>query len=249
MKKVKLLFLSTLIFCTFSVHAFASDATGVTKSVETRTSTKSIDKKGNGVHHEIETVDDMRVIATVWQRYMQEHPNASEEEQEAFLKKYEKEHGFSSAKDFHVTSSYGDLLPGYNRLNKVERNLAKKNATQAAKVYICASDATGYTMDYYGYDGYQDNSDAFRHCCWNALMKKEIGFNAAVQWATAHESDQSGIDKEMDLFNNVVGRNIDVEGKNKAQIAKKVKAKVKKGKCRRISNNTLVATDGAGLIK
>ena len=72
MKKVKLLFLSTLIFCTFSVHAFASDTTGVTKSVETRTSTKSIDKKGNGVHHEIETVDDMRVIATVWQRYMQE---------------------------------------------------------------------------------------------------------------------------------------------------------------------------------
>lgn len=45
-------------------------------------------------------------------------------------------------------------------------------------------------------------------------MKKAMGESAAEEWATAHEYKSSGLDKEMDLFNNAVGRSINVVDKN-----------------------------------
>ncbi len=198
-------------------------------------------------HYEIETVEDLKVLAEQWQGYMEENPNASTKKQDAFLNNYIKEQGFKDSNIKQFGSSVGDYLPGYNNLNDKEKKLAKKHPAQAVKVYLCAQKATDLTIQNYGNNGYQDNSDAFRHCCWNALMKKSIGEKAAEQWATAHEAEASGIDKQMDLHNNSIGRGINVDGKSESQIATSVKSKVKNGKCKRIVNNKLVATDGTGL--
>ena len=62
--------------------------------------------------------------------------------------------------------------------------------------------------------------------------EKSIGKEAAKAWADAHETESFGVDKEMDLYNNSVGRGIEVDGKSDEQIAKSVKSKVKNGKCK-----------------
>lgn len=148
-----------------------------------------------------------------------------------------------------IPAGVGDYIPGYNNLNPAEQALLLKHPLQAIQVFNCANKATDATIEYYGTNGWQDNSDAFRHCCWNALMKKAIGESAADEWATAHEYESSGLDKEMDLFNNAVGRSIDVTGKSDSEIYNAVKEKVVNGDCRRIVNNELVPTNADGLIK
>lgn len=68
-------------------------------------------------------------------------------------------------------------------------------------------------------------------------------------WASTHGANASGIDIEMDLFNNSIGRSISVTNKSDTEIYDAVKAKVSDGSCRRIVNSKLVATDSSGLIK
>ncbi|WP_438816476.1 DUF6973 domain-containing protein, partial [Streptobacillus moniliformis] len=83
----------------------------------------------------------------------------------------------------------------------------------------------------------QDNSDRFRHCLWNALKKQYIETSAAEKLATAHEYTSSGIDKQMDLHNNAVGRGIKVSRKSTSCIVFAVKSKVRNSSCKRIIND------------
>ncbi|MDE5977845.1 MAG: hypothetical protein K2G70_05220 [Turicibacter sp.] len=73
--------------------------------------------------------------------------------------------------------------------------------------------------------------------------------SATEQWATAHEYECSGLDREMDLFNNAIDRSINVTNKNDSEIYNAVKDKVVNGDCRRIVNNELVPTNADSLIK
>ncbi|MEC4719695.1 hypothetical protein RY831_11090 [Noviherbaspirillum sp. CPCC 100848] len=59
----------------------------------------------------------------------------------------------------------------------------------------------------FGFNGRNDQSDAFRHCFWSAVLAREIGYAGALRFTTAHESSplNSKIEKEMDLHNNGVG--------------------------------------------
>lgn len=52
--------------------------------------------------------------------------------------------------------------------------------------------------------------DGFRHCYWNALMVHRIGADQAKEVADAHEDKdgQPAAEKDMDLHNNGVGRDI-----------------------------------------
>lgn len=195
---------------------------------------------------EVTTFSDLGIMHNALQEFISQNPDSTEAEQEAFLIQFVENGDLRRARS---TRGVGDYIPGYNNLNAAERELLKEHPIQAVKVFDCANKATSATIEYYGSSGWQDNSDAFRHCCWNALMTKEMDASAAEAWATAHEFDSSGIDKDMDLFNNSVGRSISVSGKTDSQIYEAVKTKVKNGNCRRIVNNKLVATDGTGLIK
>lgn len=195
---------------------------------------------------EVNTFSDLGIMYMAWEDFISENPNSTEAEQEEFLIRFVESGGLRNVQNFR---GIGDLVSGFNSLNPAEKELALKHPLQAIKVYDCASKATNATIEYYGTNGWQDNSDAFRHCCWNALMKKAMSESAAEQWATAHEYESSGLDREMDLFNNVIGRSINVTNKNDSEIYNAVKDRVVNGDCRRIVNNELVPTNADGLIK
>lgn len=53
--------------------------------------------------------------------------------------------------------------------------------------------------------------DAFRHCIWSAAITQRIGADRAEAITTEHEdaeSDEPQVERDMDLGNNAVGRNI-----------------------------------------
>lgn len=195
---------------------------------------------------EVKSFSDLGIMFRAWEEFLAANPNSTELEQEAFLIRFVEEGGLRKT---YGLFGIGDYIPGYNNLNEAERKLVLKHPIQAIKVFDCANKAQDATVEYYGSSNWQDNSDAFRHCAWNALMKKAIGSSAAEEWATAHEYDSSGIDKEMDLFNNKVGRSINVTNKSNSEIFEAVKEKVSNGSCRRIVKNKLVPTDSSGLLK
>ncbi len=195
---------------------------------------------------EITTFSDLGIMSGALETFMAENPESTEAEQEAFLIQFVESGELRAVRN---ARGIGDNIPGFSSLNATERALALKHPIQALKVYQCANKATDATIAYYGINGWQDNSDAFRHCCWSALMKSAMNESDADVWATAHEADSSGIDKEMDLFNNAVGRSIDVADKSDSQIYEMVKAKVVDGNCRRIVDGDLVPTNDTGLIK
>ena len=64
--------------------------------------------------------------------------------------------------------------------------------------------AKAYTWAYFLRDGFNDESDAFRHAVWSALMTRDIGEILAEEFATNHEINSD----EMDLHNNKIGREI-----------------------------------------
>ncbi|HAG91689.1 MAG TPA: hypothetical protein DCL41_07445 [Bdellovibrionales bacterium] len=59
----------------------------------------------------------------------------------------------------------------------------------------------------FGEQGKNDESDAFRHFAWSALLVKEIGLEKARLFLLAHEQDpkQPLHEKEMDTENNKKG--------------------------------------------
>lgn len=242
MKNSKLLVLTVITTTTinmFNLHQYEVYAASNITPYMTITSNHNFES-------EITSFSDLGILSKALNIFLTENPQSTEQEQDLFLIKYVESGNFANEKN---KRGLGDYIPGYGSLNSVERDLALKHPSQAITVYNCANDAVSATLEYYGESGYQNNSDAFRHCCWNALMKKEMGATNANTWATAHESDSSGIDKEMDLYNNYMGRIIDVSGKSNSQIYELVKKKVKNGYCKRIINNKLTATNGSGLIK
>ena len=151
---------------------------------------------------EVTTFSDLGLMSQALEEFVAENSESTEAEQEAFLIQFVESGGLRAARS---SRGIGDYIPGYGNLNSAERELALKHPIQAVTVYNCANKATDATIAYYGTNGWQDNSDAFRHCCWNALMKSAMSASDANAWATAHEADSSGIDKDMDLFNNAVG--------------------------------------------
>lgn len=111
--------------------------------------------------------------------------------------------------------SYDD----WNKLTYAEKLLVAAYPTVAYDVNKCRNWASSTTDSYYGHGGSGDNSDAFRHAYWNALMSLQIGDFYAEMFANAHEQKSdyymnytmkcgySGwTHTKMDLYNNQMGR-------------------------------------------
>lgn len=94
---------------------------------------------------------------------------------------------------------------------------------QAAQAKLCSGKATRVTQKYYGINdkGSGNNSDAFRHAYWNALMARDISVDMAKRFADAHEAHPSAYfskiftcgysgrsHTDMDLHNNQMGRSV-----------------------------------------
>lgn len=147
-----------------------------------------------------------------------------------------------------------DLPYRRERLNPLEQALYEEQLVVGLHVLGHAASALDMTTYYYGNNRGNDNSDAFRHAYWNALMANdpEVGPNWAQRWGNAHEEgtlSNPPLEKEMDLFNNDVGRSIRSTG-DSFVLAQNVKGAVDSGRMRRIasSGGPLVPTDSSGSV-
>lgn len=75
--------------------------------------------------------------------------------------------------------------------------------------------ATGVAAKY-GRQLHNGDADGFRHCYWNARMTEAFGAETAQGFGDRHEynDSQDPAEAQMDLYNNAVGRQIAVNGKN-----------------------------------
>lgn len=195
----------------------------------------------NNEVNEIESYKDLAFLKEKLEAFEIENTSATEQEKIDFSNTIIQTDEFQNQKN----SKSGVYLPGYNNLNSVEKALAKENPVVAVAVYTWAEEATSRTIKIYGINGYQDNSDAFRHGCWNILMTEHLGWSWVARWASAHEAESSGIDRTMDLKNNQIGRDSHVSGKSDSQLASIMILKVNTGKMWRISDGQLVPTTGS----
>ncbi len=148
------------------------------------------------------------------------------------------------------TYSLDDYINGY--LNSQEQALYDKNT---AKGLLCMANgklALEYAKDNYSSGLTDGNGDAFRHALWNFGMVIDVGYDFAKSWSDAHENGSSSnttLAKEMDLFNNAIGLKLGKDNPGTvlhSTFISKTKEKVQGGKCKRIVNGKLVATNSAG---
>lgn len=147
--------------------------------------------------------------------------------------------------NFIVTPLY--TIWGYE-LNPQELLLVAAFPYEAVHAYYDAQIADSQSRSWYHQSTqYQGNGDAFRHGYWNALMTNNIGSSMAKGFADAHEYYSSGVDKEMDLYNNAQGRSVGASY-NHSTSATVLKNRISAGQLRRIVNGKLVATDSSGQL-
>ena len=101
-------------------------------------------------------------------------------------------------------------MTSYSRLNEEERKYVLMNPVRSYVIKECQDDAERETERRFGYNGRNDETDAFRHCMWSGLISKRISHSEAIKFTTLHEM-QDGNDfaeKSMDLHNNKNGAEI-----------------------------------------
>ncbi len=88
-----------------------------------------------------------------------------------------------------------------------EVRLSAKYPKEALKVYELKRVAERFTNKNFGRNDSDDESDAFRHYVWAALLSNELGPEIAKQFLDAHESSEQHNDPSllMDLANNRAG--------------------------------------------
>lgn len=123
--------------------------------------------------------------------------------------------------------------------------------------YTYAKKAVERTIFFYGFSGSGDDSDAFRHTYWSALMTMHFAKRLAKEISDRNElKSTSALDSDMDYNNNEVGRGLyEVWKENYQNIASSDKEDdlaffiaqaVLRGDhygIKKISGNTLIATN------
>ena len=186
--------------------------------------------------------------------YKAKNPKASEKELNDYAKSLVK--GTSTSGQITVAAA-GDL-DGYitGKLNSQELVLYNSNYFKAL---LCM--ANGKLAIQYAQSNYQNilavqwngNGDAFRHTLWNYGMSQDVGVAFAKTWGDAHENgtpNNPALEKQMDLFNNGVGRyQYQLNGFSSISfMISKTKERVSAGGCYIIRNNKLVNSDSVGKL-
>lgn len=112
----------------------------------------------------------------------------------------------------------------YKKLNNEEKKLVVRYPGEAILYYGASKVAEKETIRRFKANRGDDASDAFRHTYWNALLVNllvisqiegnysdpdfKYAVTAAKRWTTAHEANSFGLAKQMDLYNNALGRSI-----------------------------------------
>ena len=95
----------------------------------------------------------------------------------------------------------------WNRMSTAEKTYIATHPVNAVIIKLAKDKAFEVTTQRFGHNGRNDESDAFRHCFWSAMLARDIGYYDALYFTTAHESDPNNppAEKAMDLHNNGVG--------------------------------------------
>jgi len=107
-----------------------------------------------------------------------------------------------------IDFSAGGIKPGDRKT--IEEN--PDRLVDLIKAGFDKEDAYTWTEKLYGGNGADDESDAFRHAFWNAIMVRDVGdFGETI--ASNHELNDPGTpgSNDMDLWNNRIGREIGKE--------------------------------------
>lgn len=123
------------------------------------------------------------------------------------------------AKNFSTLGFYEETKATWSTLTPAEKLLVVGDPGMGYATISTRDKAYSYTLTNYGHSGAGDESDAFRHAVWNALMCKHISKMWANLMATAHENVDDAYltrvfadgftgaaHKRMDLHNNEKGR-------------------------------------------
>lgn len=96
----------------------------------------------------------------------------------------------------------------YPGLTPAEKNLVAKSPKDALRVYEQKNIAEKSTSKNFPEQNLNDESDAFRHFLWAAMLTKELGKAKAKEFLDAHENDpdQPDIERQMDSHNNDLGQ-------------------------------------------
>lgn len=99
------------------------------------------------------------------------------------------------------------LIVTQRSLTPAEQSLAAKYPTDAITVYLSKRTAEASVTRLFGDSFRNDESDAFRHFLWSALITKELGSSKAKAFLDAHESgsSQDPAELKMDSTNNQNG--------------------------------------------
>lgn len=105
------------------------------------------------------------------------------------------------------------------RLTDGDKTAISKYPKEAIQVFAAKEKADDLTIKVFKKEGKNDESDAFRHFVWSALLVKELGVEKAKYFLDAHENDpsQPKQEKDMDIKNNQRGVDYAVKNINDKQ--------------------------------
>ncbi|MEM7645453.1 MAG: hypothetical protein AAF203_00975 [Pseudomonadota bacterium] len=85
--------------------------------------------------------------------------------------------------------------------------MVSKMPMDAYRVFVAKEKVNKLTEKIFKNPNRMDESDAFRHFVWSALLTHEMGKEKAKLFLDAHEEDstQSSVEKKMDMQNNKSG--------------------------------------------
>jgi cbb3-type cytochrome oxidase subunit 3 len=203
--------------------------------------------------------DDFEYLSGLERAFRYDNPNATPEEALAYLENEISNLSMMQGNFMSImsTSSGGTYKIFGRELTGAEIGLSIAYPAQAIMAANAATDAVTKMNEFYEGSGWLDSTDAFRHAYWNALMEKRISkthyvnigtwdfpWYVAIQvdfpklFADAHEDGQTGLDPEMDLLNNAIGRGdaVTFSYLNEAQLATQIMTRVSFGHYWKIDN-------------
>lgn len=103
-----------------------------------------------------------------------------------------------------------DIYKEWGKLKPAERYYVVRYPQHALAIRKSREIAFKETKKMFARNKRNDRSDAFRHCFWSAILARDIGYDGAKKFTTAHEDfpNNPKDEKEMDLHNNSIGLNI-----------------------------------------
>ena len=142
-----------------------------------------------------------------WNAFLEELRRAAE---------LESQHGLCcrpSGANENAPGKGGNERQTYNNLTDAEKAFVRKYPAVAARLYFTKKKAEAEAEKRYPYSLTGGEGDAFRHAYWSALMTRAAGPKLAKKIGDAHEDFPHNEDRDMDLHNNQVGREIGARGK------------------------------------